>query len=149
MKRYKNILAILLIFGVTFIGVVANGSKSFSGYGESSLISLLVSILFVLVWSVCSFYYGIYNNRTYLVFMTIYFFLMVIIAGISFLFSNSNDTLIIFLIPAFTVVIPLYGFVEILPLSEQIAAILCIFSVIVINYLAFFIGDHRINNTKH
>lgn len=148
MKKHKNIWVILLIFSVTVIGVIANGGKSFSGYGEPSLTSLLVSILFVLVWSVISFNYGSNNNRKYLILMTIYFFLMVLIAGISFLLSNSNDTLMLFLIPAFTVVIPLYGFVEILPLSEQIAAILCISSMIGINYLAFFMGVYQNNRRK-
>lgn len=151
MKKNKSFWAILLILAVTIIGIIVNGGKSFSGYGEPSGISLLVSILFVLVWSIASLIYGSNNNRKYLILSTIYFLSMLLIAGVSFLLSSSHDTLVLFLIPALTVVIPLYGFVEVLEpllLSEQIAAIICISSMVVINWLIFRIGVYQNSRRK-
>lgn len=132
MKKCMSGWSISLILIVTIIGIIVNVGKAFSGYGEPSFSNVFVSILFAMVWIVLSFYYGRQNSKAYLISMMVYFFSMLIITAISFLLSDSYDTLILFLIPAFTVCIPLYGFIEILPLSEQIAAISCLISMIAI-----------------
>lgn len=129
----------IFIYGTTIPSLFLNLENSFFG-NYATILNLIVSIIFLLLWFSLSLYCGFKNDKSYKKFTLIYWGINIFTFLLARLSSIINFNTM-FLIPlAIWYGSPIYGLSYLISRNRSMFDLICTFISFLINFLGYFIG---------
>ena len=139
MKCTKGVTLSLFALINTFIAIYLNWPEFLMG-SRATIFNLIVSIVFLSLWFIFSFYYGIKRQKTYKKFLLVYWGVNIISSILIWIVSISNYSGIFLLPFAIWYGAPVYGFRFLLDGDVSNLVIVTAALGLIVNTLGYWIG---------